>query len=137
VRFVGRVSDADLPRYYRLADVTVLPSVTMGEAFGLVLVESLASARPVIATNLPGVRTVVSQDRDGLLVEPNDPAMLAQALRQILDDGERSQSMGQIGRAKVESLYDWPQIGARLEAIYQQVLAEAKQTEPAYARGQR
>lgn len=137
VRFAGRVSDADLPRYYRLADVTVLPSVTMGEAFGLVLVESLASARPVIATNLPGVRTVVSQDRDGLLVEPNDPAMLAQALRQILDDSEHSQTMGQAGRAKVESLYDWPQIGARLEAIYQQVLSEAKQTAPAYVRGQR
>lgn len=137
VCFAGRVSDADLPRYYRLADVTVLPSVTMGEAFGLVLVESLASGRPVIATNLPGVRTVVSQGRDGLLVAPNDPAALAQALGQILDDGDRSRAMGQAGRAKVESLYDWAQIGARLEAIYQQVLVETKQSTPAYARGQR
>ncbi|HEY0606515.1 MAG TPA: glycosyltransferase family 4 protein [Herpetosiphonaceae bacterium] len=137
VRFAGRVSDTDLPRYYRLADVTVLPSVTMGEAFGLVLVESLASARPVIATNLPGVRTVVSQERDGLLVEPNDPAALAQALGQILGDGHRSRNMGQVGRTKVELLYDWAQIGARLEAIYQQVLSEAKRTAPAYARGQR
>lgn len=137
VRFAGRVSDADLPRYYRLTDVTVLPSVTMGEAFGLVLVESLASARPVIATNLPGVRTVVSQERDGLLVAPNDPAALAQALGQILDDADRSRAMGLAGRAKVESLYDWAQIGARLETIYQQVLDEARQTAPAYARGQR
>lgn len=137
VRFAGRVSDADLPRYYRLADVTVLPSVTMGEAFGLVLVESLASARPVIATNLPGVRTVVGQDRDGLLVEPNDAAMLAKALDQLLDDCDHSRMMGLAGRAKVEALYDWQRIGARLEAIYQQVLADAKRSTPAYAGEQR
>jgi glycosyltransferase involved in cell wall biosynthesis len=136
VRFAGRVSDDDLPRYYRLADVTVLPSVTMGEAFGLVLVESLACARPVIASNLPGVRTVVSHDRDGLLVEPTDPASLARALNTILHDRERSRAMGAQGRAKVEALYDWTQIGARLEALYREVLAEAQQRAQTYARGQ-
>lgn len=137
VRFAGRVSDDDLPRYYRLADVTVLPSVTMGEAFGLVLVESLASGRPVIASNLPGVRTVVNHGRDGLLVEPNDPAALAEALEQILSDHHHRRNMAQVGRVKVEVNYDWSRIGARLEAIYQQVLADAQRPAHPYARDQR
>jgi glycosyltransferase involved in cell wall biosynthesis len=122
VRFAGRVSEEDLPRYYRLADLTVLPSTTMGEAFGLVLVESLASGTPVIATNLPGVRTVVNHGIDGLLVEPGDPVALAKALEWMLSDDQRRQAMGTGGRAKVEACYDWTHIGERLEAIYWQVL---------------
>ena len=53
VTFAGRVSDEDLPLYYAASDVTVLPSTTMGEAFGLVLVEAMATGKPVIASNLP------------------------------------------------------------------------------------
>jgi glycosyltransferase involved in cell wall biosynthesis len=136
VRFVGRVSDADLPRYYRLADVTVLPSTTMGEAFGLVLVESLASGTPVIATNLPGVRTVVNHGGDGLLVEPGDPAALGEALRWMLSDDARRQAMGKRGRAKVEARYDWAQIGERLEAIYWQVLDSAAARPRSSVRGE-
>jgi glycosyltransferase involved in cell wall biosynthesis len=120
------VSEADLPRYYRLADVTVLPSTTMGEAFGLVLVESLASGTPVVASNLPGVRTVITlgAQGDGMLVEPRNPTALAAALRQILSDEHTRRAMGQRGRAKVEIGYDWTHIGAQLEQIYQRVLAE-------------
>lgn len=121
VVFAGRVADADLPDYYRLAHVTVLPSTTMGEAFGLVLVESLASGVPVIATNLPGVRTVVDHGIDGLLVPPNDIDALTDAIQAILRDPPRGHAMGVRGRAKVEQRYDWRSIGAQLEAVYHQV----------------
>jgi len=124
VIFAGRVAEAALPDYYRLAQVTVLPSLTMGEAFGLVLVESLASGTPVIASNLPGVRTVVAAPDAGLLVEPGDAAGLAQAIRQILSDETCRQEMGQRGRARVEQNYDWRQIGLRLDTIYREVLLE-------------
>lgn len=123
VSFAGRVSKEDLPRYYRLADVTVLPSVTMGEAFGLVLVESLASGTPVVASDLPGVRTVVTHGSDGLLADPNNPASLAGAIGWILRYEGRQHVMGMSGRMKVEQAYDWRQIGRRLESVYGQVLA--------------
>lgn len=124
VTFAGRLPDEDLADYYRMADVTVLPSVTMGEAFGLVLLESLASETPVIASDLPGVRTVVSHGVDGLLVPPGDPPALADALRRVLADEASRQAMGRAGRAKVVRRYDWEQVGGRLEAIYRQVLDE-------------
>lgn len=120
--FTGRVADAALPHYYQLADLTVLPSTTMGEAFGLVLLESLACATPVIASNLPGVRTVVDHGRDGLLVPAGNAAALARAIRVLLDTERARETMGLRGRLKVEKSYNWAQIGALLEGFYWQAL---------------
>lgn len=136
VIFAGRVPDRELPLYYRLADVTVLPSVTMGEAFGLVLVESLASGTPVIASDLPGVRTVVADNSDGFLVEPGDPSALAEALRCITANEDARIEMGVRGRRKVEQHYTWAQIAARLEGLYLAVLRKS-QTAPQPTGGKR
>ena len=125
VIFAGRVSDQELTDYYRMADVTLLPSVSMGEAFGLVLVESLASGTPVIASDLPGVRTIVADHEDGLLAEPGNTADLAAKLARSLDwPSDKRRTMGASGRAKVAQRYAWEQIGERLEGIYRDVLAE-------------
>ncbi|NCC37312.1 MAG: glycosyltransferase family 1 protein [Chloroflexia bacterium] len=125
VAFVGRVSDAELPEYYRAADVTVLPSTTMGEAFGLVLIESLACATPVVASNLPGVRTVVEHGNDGVLVPPGDVTALTTALDVLLGNPGQRKAMGRCGRAKVLARYAWPIIGTRLEQIYAEVLGQS------------
>ncbi len=129
VTFVGRVSNEELPLYYRMADVTVLASTTMGEAFGLVLLESMASGTPVIATNLPGVRTVVDPGKDGLLVAPGRPEELAAALDAMLTDDLSRRQMGRRGQSKTRSRYDWSRIVLRLEAIYRQVLDELQPIE--------
>ena len=71
-RFVGDVPDEALPAYYRAADVVALPSVDRTEAFGLVLLEALACGTPVVASRLPGVRTLVDDGRTGYLVEPGN-----------------------------------------------------------------
>lgn len=124
--FAGRLATADLVAAYRATDALVLPSVTRGEAFGMVLIEAMASGRPVIASNLPGVRSVVTEGRDGFLVPPGDVVALRTTLARLaaLPTAAR-QAMGIAGREKVERDYGWEQIGARLEAIYADVLAEA------------
>lgn len=122
IGFAGRVSEEALPQYYRLADVTVLPSVTMGEAFGLVLIESMACGTPVIASNIPGVRTVVDSGEDGFLVKPNNPTELANALKKILQNDSLRTEMGISGRRKVEKCYNWEHIGSTLQDLYFQVL---------------
>lgn len=123
--FCGRVTAEELPQHYVLSDMLVLPSTTMGEAFGMVLIEAMACARPVIASNLPGVRSVVRDGEDGLLIEPGNIADLAAKIQQLLDDPQRRQEMGRRGRAKVERQYAWNAIGARLEQTYYEVLNHA------------
>lgn len=126
VAFPGYVPDEQLADYYRLADVTVLPSVTSGEAFGLVLLESLACATPVIASNLPGVRTVVADGVDGYLVTPGDVGDLASKLDRILTlPAAERLAMGQAGRRKVEARYSWERIGDLLEGLYAQVMGQS------------
>jgi glycosyltransferase involved in cell wall biosynthesis len=119
--FPGHVTDSELPDFYNSADLAVLPSVTL-ESFGLVLVEAMACEKPVIASDLPGTRAVVSAGKDGLLVPPSDINALAEKIQYLLDNPHLRQEMGRRGRVKVEAKYAWPGIAARLIRMYEEVL---------------
>jgi glycosyltransferase involved in cell wall biosynthesis len=121
VQFLGRFAPQQLPALYSAADVLVLPSTGV-ESFGLVLLEAMACGTPVIASALPGVRTLVCEGQDGWLVAPGDEAALAQALATALSDPIRNQAMGHKGRVKVVQHYDWSVIGERLEEVYQEIV---------------
>jgi glycosyltransferase involved in cell wall biosynthesis len=120
--FVGWVSHSDLPPYLTASDVLVLPSDSV-ESFGMVLIEAMACGRPVIASELPGVRGVVADGVDGLLFRPNDVDDLRRAIEQIAADPSRGSTMGQHGRRKAIDLYSWQRIGEQLEALYADVLS--------------
>ncbi len=94
VHFVGSVSDEDLPRYYALADVCVLPSIDGSEAFGVVLVEAMACGKPVIASRIRGVRSVVRDGVDGVLVSLGSKVELQEALKILLLDRALRESFG-------------------------------------------
>ena len=121
VVFAASVSDVALPAHYRLADVVVLPSVDRSEAFGMVLLEAMATGKPTVASDLPGVRTVVRAGSTGLLVQPADVAGLASALRQLLDDPVQAQRLGVNGRAVVQQMYDWSSVGRQMNEVYAQL----------------
>jgi glycosyltransferase involved in cell wall biosynthesis len=128
VTFSGRIADSDLPSHYALGDALVLPSTTMGEAFGVVLLEAMAMGKPVIASNLPGVRTVVEDGVDGFLIKPSDVDDLAAKMTLLLADRAKASEMGRRGRAKVEARYDWSHIIPRLMDIYQSVGAQTQRS---------
>lgn len=118
VHFVGSVRHDRLPPYLAAADVLALGSDRV-ESFGLVLLEAMAVGRPVVATDIPGVRSVVRNGEDGLLVEPGSADALADALSIFTQMPiERRREMGQAGRRKVECRYSWKRIAAQLEQIY-------------------
>ena len=124
VIFAGSVCYEDLPKYYAISDLLALPSTSSGEIFGLVLVEAMACGKPVIASNLPGVRTVVDSGGNGFLVKPGDVDELVSRMRYLLDNERVREDYGRRGREKVENQYSWDRIGIRLEEIYGEVLAE-------------
>jgi glycosyltransferase involved in cell wall biosynthesis len=83
VRFVGQVDDQDLVRYYQAADVSIVPSIAL-EGFGLVVLESLATGTPVVASALDGLSEALDGLSPDLLVPPGDPEALANRLRGAL-----------------------------------------------------
>jgi len=123
VIFTGTITDWDLPQYYALCDLLVLPS-TRSEIFGLVLVEAMACGKPVIATNLPGVRTVVDDGINGFLVTPGDIDELAEKIQCLLENPDMRAQFGKKARQKVETRYSWKEIGRHLEEIYRGVLRD-------------
>ena len=121
--WTGGVSADELPRSIAAMDMLVLPSMGFGaESFGMVLIEAMASGKPVIATEIPGVRRVVGHEVDGLLVPPGDAPALAGAIDRLARDAGLRRKMGGAGRRKVEEQYDWRAIVARLEAEYEAVV---------------
>lgn len=124
VHFVGEVPHSSLPPYLAACDGLVLPSDSV-ESFGLVLIEAMACGRPVIASALPGVATVVDHGKDGLLVTPGDVRSLSDAIRAMsrMPASERRR-MGHVGRVKVVRRYSWQVIGRELERLYLEVEEE-------------
>ena len=85
----GRVEHDRLPAHYRRAGVTVLPSLTEAESFGMALAEAIACGCPVVGSAVGGIPFVVRDGEDGLLVPPGDPDALADALAAVLGGDHR------------------------------------------------
>jgi len=118
VVFSGMVGDEDLPGKYRSADVTVLPSVNSGEAFGIVLTESMACGTPVIASDLPGVRSVFLDGKEGLLAKAGDAADLAGKIRFLMDYEVRRRRMGEDARELALVRYSYRVVGRALAEAF-------------------
>jgi glycosyltransferase involved in cell wall biosynthesis len=86
LEWAGRVDHDALPVYYQRAGVTVLPSLTEAESFGMVLAEALACGCPVVGSDVGGIPFVVRDGIDGRLVPPGDPTALAEAIAGVLAD---------------------------------------------------
>jgi len=93
--FLGRRDD--VPDLLGSATIAVVPSV-WGEAFGLTVVEAMAAGVPVIASAVGGIPELLENGRTGMLVPPGDSRSLADAIRSLLDDPARRESMGEAGR---------------------------------------
>jgi phosphatidylinositol alpha-mannosyltransferase len=118
---LGIVTNEVRTRELATAKVFVSPALG-GESFGMVLVEAFATATPVVASNIPGFADVAVPDA-ATLVRPNDVSALVEAVVAMLADEERRVAMGAAARALAVERYSWPDIAARLEAIYDRVAA--------------
>ena len=122
VRFVGRISDEMLPYYYNMADLLVLPSINQGEAFGMVLLESMASGGSVLASDLPGVRTVAN--KGGVVVRPNDVSSLVRACASFLAlHPSDKETLAKEVRRVAEDVYSWDRVGNALDALYTRLVS--------------
>ena len=117
--FLGRVSDEEVPRLYRSADVYCAPGLG-GESFGIVLVEAMAAGTPVVCSDLPGFRAVGGGAAE--LVPPGEAGPLADALRKVLTDAALAGQMGKMS-SRMASAYDWSRLVVGVEALYERAAA--------------
>ena len=116
--FHGRVDPRAMPELYRKSDFVILPSLK--ETFGCVLIEALATGKPVLATNCGGPQSIVN-DKVGLLVQPGSTEELVKGIRAMLT------KLGQYNPAELREYalthYSGPAIGATLKEIYEKAYA--------------
>lgn len=121
LKAVGHLDDdAWVAAAYREARLSVLPSEY--EAFGLVLLESLAQGTPVVASRVGGIPEVVEEGRAGLLVPPRDPTALASAMRRLWSDPDLAHRLGEYGRMTVVPRYTWDALAERLDRLYREIV---------------
>jgi len=123
VVFIGYISYDELPRYYRMADIFCAPAIS-GESFGIILLEAMAMGKPIVASNIEGYASVVTDGAEGLLVPPKDKEALSQALISLMNDEPLRQQMGAKGKVKALD-YSWQQVAQRVYNYYLKVLREA------------
>jgi glycosyltransferase involved in cell wall biosynthesis len=112
----GWVDAADLPSWYAAADIVLAPSWI--EAQGLSVIEALALARPVIASNVGGLPDVVDHERTGLLVPPRDPVALADSVVRLNGDEQLQRTLGAAGSSLVRGSFSRSASARRFDELY-------------------
>ena len=118
VRLVGRVPDADLPKAYRAADLTVVPTVKL-EGFGLITLESLASGTPVYVTPIGGLSEVVRPFDPSCIFQGTSPEQIAATLKDALT-GAQEMPSSEVCRRYAVDHFSWPRIAEKVRNVYQE-----------------
>ncbi len=121
--FLGQIEPMELPLYYAAADVCVVPSHY--EPFGLVAIEAMASRTPVVASQVGGLRYTVVPGMTGFLVPPRDEVAFATAIDRVLALSAWRDHLGELGRQRVEAMFSWTSVAARLSELYSRLLAQS------------
>ncbi len=121
VVFPGRMPAEQLAALYASADVFCAPN-TGSESQGIVLLEALAAGRAVVASDIPGFRTVIRHQVDGLLVPPGKHEELAWAVCHLLGDTQAHAQLQAAARLRAED-FSWERLGRRVETFYEEVRA--------------
>ncbi len=126
VCFTGRVSDEDLPLYYQTCDLFAFH--TLHEGFGIVLLEAMASGKPVITTRAGGTLDIMTDDT-GTMVEPRDSGAFADLMLGTLARPEHMLALGHANRARVEAYFNWETIttayGKQYDALRENVKSDS------------
>jgi glycosyltransferase involved in cell wall biosynthesis len=121
VLFLGEIPNEQMPEYYGLCDVFVLPSSHRSESFGIVQIEAMACGKPVISTELgTGTSFVNLHEKTGLVVPARDSGLLAQGINRLLQDGSLRREFGRNASRRAEE-FSSQSLNEKLVEIYREV----------------
>lgn len=132
VHFAGRRGRSVLRLYYAACDVFV--TTPWYEPFGITPVEAMACGRPVIGSNVGGIKSTLVDGECGFLVPPNDPSALAEKLALLQGDPQLARRMGRAGRERARTLYTWRRVSMGLADSYRRAIGPTRHVHwPAHA----
>ncbi|MBT3864773.1 glycosyltransferase family 4 protein [Candidatus Peregrinibacteria bacterium] len=117
VELIGRHSQ--IPQLMKSADIFVLPSIR--EAFGLVNLEAMLSGLPVIATRTGGIPEIVIDGKNGLLVPPENPEKLAEAIKKLITSRTLRKQLSKNNPSYVEKIFNTQKMAKAYEKIYKEI----------------
>jgi glycosyltransferase involved in cell wall biosynthesis len=113
---------SDMREVFSACHIVALPS--LGEGVPTILLEAASSARPIVATDVPGCRDVVANGINGLTVPPQDPSALAMAMEKLISHPETRRAMGQAGRELAVGRFSSSRINQSTYLVYQRLVNE-------------
>lgn len=125
IKLLGFIPEENLPKLFKASDLFVLPSL-YGESFGLVLLEAMASGKPIVASKVGGIPEVIEDGVTGLLVKSGSKRDLADAITRILSDRGLAETLANNARRTAEERYSWPIIAKGVEGVYKELLEGSK-----------
>jgi phosphatidyl-myo-inositol dimannoside synthase len=130
IRFLGTISDEERNSWFRRAHLLAMPSRLpggglAGEGFGIVFLEAGTFGKPVVAGNVGGALDSVSDGESGLLIDPDDPLRVAEAISSLLLDPDLARRLGSAGQRRAQR-FAWPLIAQRIEAVLLEQLAGSR-----------
>lgn len=118
--FQGFVPYNKMPQYYQQCDIFCFP--TLGEPFGKAVIEAMACAKPVVASNVGGPKEIIQNKKTGILVQSANPKILAQEILNLLNDEKTMKTIGVNARKTVLQKYSWPKIAEKYHKLYKSLI---------------
>jgi len=123
IKLMGFIPDGELPKLYNACNVFVLPSLYC-ESFGGVLLEAMASGRPIVASRTGGIPEIIENNITGILIERGNKESLANAILKILSDQDLAEQLGNNGRKIAEAKYSWSLVAEEIEGVYKKLVED-------------
>jgi len=124
VYFTGYLSDENLNKLYKCADVAVFPSLY--EPFGIVALEGMLANVPVVVSDTGGLGEIVNHGIDGMKSYTGNPNSLADSILEILFNSDKAEEMKRKALEKVNSVYNWDCISQQTMNVYEEVIEKSK-----------
>jgi glycosyltransferase involved in cell wall biosynthesis len=124
VRFVGRVPYDEIARYYNMADMLAMPSVTNPvDGLNVCVLDAMACGKPIIASRVAGNALVVADGINGIRVDEGRPEQLAHAMARLADAPVLRAKMGAASRKRIEEEFDWPHLARKYLRHFEEILS--------------
>ena len=120
IKYLGAKDQNELVKWYQKASLFILPSFF--EGFPVTILEALACETPVIATRVGGIPEIIKNNETGILISPNNPKSLAEAIQHLLENKDLRYKMGREGRKYVMKWHSIENVCKKLCAIYEQLI---------------